>query len=244
MTTAVILAGGLGTRLRPVVDDRPKPMADIAGRPFLEHLMSYWLDQGIKRFILSVGYRADQIERYFGTFFEGSEVEYVHEQEPMGTGGALLLCQERKAISESFLLLNGDTFFPVNLRALQGVAKKGNADWVLSLFPTKDSRRYMPIKADDSGRISFGNTAETQPKGGVTWANGGVYWVNPRALAIFTGSTTNVSLESGIFPRCVDLGQTFFGLCSEKPFIDIGVPEDYAQAQKMAYFLQNSTPKH
>jgi len=82
MTTAVILAGGLGTRLRSIIDDRPKPMAEVAGKPFLAHLMSYWLDQGIRRFILSVGYRADQIQQYFGSSFEGSEIEYVYEQYP------------------------------------------------------------------------------------------------------------------------------------------------------------------
>ena len=244
MRTAVILAGGLGTRLRSVVDDRPKPMAEVAGRPFLEHLMRYWLDQGIQRFILSLGYRADQIERYFGSSFEGSEVEYVHEPYPLGTGGALLLCHERKSLSESFLLLNGDTYFSVNLQALQGLAKQGNADWVLSLFPTKDSRRYLPIKADGSGRISFDNTTEPQQEGRTTWANGGVYWVNPRALKMFNRSVTNVSLESGIFPRGVEVGQIFFGLCSEEPFIDIGIPRDYARAQTMEFFVPSSSPKN
>ena len=244
MTTAVILAGGLGTRLSSVVYDRPKPMADVAGRPFLEHLMRYWLNQGIKKFILSVGYRADQIERYFGSSFEGSEVEYVQEQLPMGTGGALLLCKKRKSMSESFLLLNGDTYFSVNLQALREIAKRQDADWVLSLFPTEDSHRYLPIKADDSGQISFENTHSPQQVGRATWANGGTYWVNPRALESFTGSITNVSLESEILPQCANLGQLFFGLFSGEPFIDIGVPEDYARAQTMACFTPNSPPKH
>lgn len=241
--TAVVLAGGLGTRLRSVVSDRPKPMAKLFCRPFLEHLMGYWVEQGVERFVLSVGYRADQIERYFGSSFEGSLVEYVHEQDPMGTGGALLLCQERKRMSEPFLLLNGDTYFPVNLQALHRLSKQKDADWVLSLFPTKDTRRYLPVKIDGSGRISFENGTESQKERRANWANGGVYWVNPRALAMFSRCETSISLESGIFPRCVELGQGFFGLCSEEHFIDIGVPEDYARAQTMQCFISGIISK-
>jgi len=244
MTTRVILAGGLGTRLRSVVNDRPKPMAEVAGRPFLEHLMRYWLIQGIDRFILLVGYRAEQIERYFGPCFEGAEVDYVFEQEPMGTGGALLLCQERKALAEPFLLLNGDTYFQVNLQALQEIAKWSDADWVLSSFPTNDSRRYMPIKVEGSGRISFESGLDKNREGKATWANGGVYWVNPKALAMLSGSISNVSLESGIFSKCVGLGQAFFGLRSDALFIDIGVPEDYTRAQTMPCFISSTPPNH
>ena len=244
MTTAVILAGGLGTRLRSVVDDRPKPMAEVAGKPFLEHLLRYWHGQGIERFILSVGYRGDQIACYFGSSFQDSELEYVYEQEPMGTGGALMLCQERKAFTEPFVVLNGDTYFLVTLKGLQGLAELGNADWVLSLFPTRDSRRYLPISADDSGRISFESKTEPQQECRTSWANGGVYWVNPRALRAFSRSVTSVSLESDIFPKCVELGQKFLGLRSEEPFIDIGVPEDYARAQTMQCFTSTTIPNH
>ncbi len=242
MTTALILAGGLGTRLRSVVDDRPKPMAEVAGKPFLEHLMRYWLRQGIERFILSVGYRAEQIERYFGSTFEGSKVEYVQERIPLDTGGALMLCRERTTLAEPFLLLNGDTYFSVSLQALQEIAKQSHADWVLSLFPTKNRSRYLSIRVDDSGLISLENRVEPEPQSRTNWANGGVYWVNPQALEVFSGSITKINLESGIFPRCVELGQLFFGLCSEEQFVDIGVPEDYVRAQTMPCFASNATP--
>lgn len=241
MTTAVILAGGLGTRLRSVVDDRPKPMAEVAGRPFLDHLMRYWQDQGIERFILSVGYRGSQIESYFGSNFNGCKVEYVHEKTPMGTGGALILCQKRKALQEPFLLLNGDTYFAVNLQALQSIGARSNADWVLSLFPTDDRRRYMPIMVENSGKISFARSVALEGQGKSNWANGGVYWVNPLTLSMFSGSSGNISLESVIFPKCIELGQSFFGICSEDLFIDIGVPDDYARAQAMACFARNVT---
>lgn len=198
--------------------------------------MRYWYDQGVKRFILSVGYRSEQIERHFGSRFEDAEVDYVFEQQPMGTGGALLLCQERKALREPFLLLNGDTYFRVSLKALQEMGKKSAADWVLSLFPTTPSQRYLEIKLDGLGQVSFKNRAK-QPQGGeTTWANGGVYWVNPRALESLNGSATKISLESDLFTICIELGQLFFGLCSYETFIDIGVPEDFLRAQTMACF--------
>jgi len=244
MTTAVILAGGLGTRLRSVVNDRPKPMAEVAGKPFLEHLMRYWHGQGIERFVLSVGYRAEQIEGYFGPTFESCKVEYVHEQVPLGTGGALLLCQESKGLKEPFLLLNGDTYFPVSLQGLQEMAEWSHADWVLSLFPTNDSRRYMPIKVEGSGRISFESSVDPNRQGQAAWANGGVYWVNPNALAMLSGNISNVSLESGIFPKCFGLGQAFFGLRCDALFIDIGVPEDYTRSQIMPCFTSSAPPNH
>lgn len=244
MTTAVILAGGLGTRLRSVVNDRPKPMAEVAGKPFLEHLMRYWHGQGIERFVLSLGYRAEQIEGYLGPTFEGCKVEYVHEQVPLGTGGALLLCQESKGLKEPFLLLNGDTYFPVSLQGLQEMAEWSHADWVLSLFPTNDSRRYMPINVEGSGRISFESNSGPNRHGQASWANGGVYWVNPIALTMISESISNISLESGIFPKCVGLGQAFFGLRSDAPFIDIGVPEDYTRAQTMPCFTSSTLLHH
>jgi D-glycero-alpha-D-manno-heptose 1-phosphate guanylyltransferase len=236
MTTAVVLAGGLGTRLRSVVADRPKPMAEVAGRPFLEHLMTYWAKQGIKKFILSVGYRADIIERHFGNSFEGSEVEYVCETESMGTGGALLLCKERISSTESFLLLNGDTFFSVDLQSLKGLARQIDADWVLSLFRARDRNRFLAISINNLGLISFDKLGNSESNGQLTWANGGVYWVNPRALKTFTGSRTSLSLESELFAKCVDQGQVFCGFRSDSTFVDIGIPEDYARAQTMTCF--------
>src|SRR5512135_2259083 len=95
VTTAIILAGGLGTRLSGVVQDRPKPLAPINGRPFLEHQMDYWMAQGIRRFVLSVGFRREQIMQHFGTAYRGCVVEYAEEVVPLGTGGGLLMAEKR-----------------------------------------------------------------------------------------------------------------------------------------------------
>ena len=104
MTTAVILAGGLGTRLRSAVPDLPKPMAPVAGRPFLEHLLDYWIAQGINRFVLSVGYRHESIVDHFGVAYKSAELLYAIEETPLGTGGALLLAAGKVAAGESFLV--------------------------------------------------------------------------------------------------------------------------------------------
>ncbi len=231
-----MLAGGLGTRLRSVVPDRPKPMANVSGRPFLEHLMNYWIGQGIERFILSVSYRADLIQHHFGDSFGGVKVEYVVEPEPLGTGGALLLCQRTKQLQAPFLLLNGDTFFAVDAKSLQSLSLQGDADWTVCLFRSNDDHRYLALGLNSLGQISFGKPED--PRGGELhkWANGGVYWVHPRAINPFAGNTNFLSLESNLFPSCAELGQTFLGLCSEATFIDIGLPEDYIRAQTMHCF--------
>jgi D-glycero-alpha-D-manno-heptose 1-phosphate guanylyltransferase len=235
LTTASVLAGGLGTRLRSVVVDRPKPMAEVAGRPFLEHLLQYWLNQGIKRFVLSVGYRHQQIQDHFGHSFAGCAIEYVVEPQPLGTGGGLLLCQRQFQLTDPFLLLNGDTFFAVNAVDLQGQANRHDADWGFSLFPTTDAKRYLAAELDHTGRLSFGVSNPGQGGDSVHWANGGVYWVHPRALNPFSEHTANLSLETELFPRCDRLGQVFCGLHSKASFIDIGIPEDYARAQTMLF---------
>lgn len=239
VTTAVILAGGLGTRLRSLVADRPKPMALVAGRPFLEHVLAYWRSQGIMRFVLSVGYRSEMIVEYFGSVFEGCAIDYVVEPEPLGTGGALLLCQKQLQLSVPFLLLNGDTFFAMSLAELQKQAEIHDADWAFSLFPTNEKRRYLAARVEDSGRLylqmegeDFRETAESSH-----WANAGAYLVNPKALDPFMHCALPISLETEIFPQAQELGQVLCGVRSEATFIDIGVPADYVRAQAMSCFV-------
>lgn len=237
LTTAIVLAGGLGTRLQSVVGDRPKPMAEVAGRPFLEHLLQYWQTQGIEQFVLSVGYRHQHIQDHFGHSFAGCRIEYVVEPQPLGTGGGLLLCQRQLQLTDPFLLLNGDTFFAIEANALQNQANRHDADWGFSLFPTTNAHRYLPAELDPTGRLSFGVSKKSHSDDSVHWANGGVYWVHPRSLNPFREHTANLSLETELFPMCDQLGQVFCGLQSKAPFIDIGVPDDYARAQTMSCFL-------
>src|SRR5262245_17720256 len=144
MATAIILAGGLGTRLREAVPDLPKPMAPVAGRPFLEHQLDLWIAQGVRRFVLAVGYRHEAIVQHFGASYRGATLEYSVETQPLGTGGAL-----RQAAAmvgdERALLLNGDTWFDVPLPALAARAMPLDADWCFALFRHDDPARYMGV---------------------------------------------------------------------------------------------------
>ena len=228
VTTAIILAGGLGTRLKKVVQDLPKPMALIRGRPFLEYQMDFWISQGVTKFILSVGYLNHIIIDHFGDSYHTASIDYIVEDEPLGTGGALLLAAQ--GLTETFLVLNGDTFFEVNLNNLIAFHKKQQAELTLSLFKSNQLGRYMEVDLADDGKIlslqSGGNKL-------TLLANGGVYLVNPSALKRLNYKPyIKSSLENDLLPKFISLGVDLYGFKSSGKFIDIGVPEDYYRAQK------------
>jgi D-glycero-alpha-D-manno-heptose 1-phosphate guanylyltransferase len=231
MTSAVILAGGLGTRLRSAVPDLPKPMAPISGRPFLEHQLDYWITQGISHFVLSVGYRHEIIVDHFGNSYKGAELDYVIEKTPLGTGGGLLLAAEKIARDKPFLLLNGDTYFAVDLKILSEFSLANDADWCFSLFRTHEEGRYMAMNISPQGRI-VSLKSDTGSSGHL--ANGGVYWVNPRALVSDKFSSGDkFSLEDDFLVNAIGLGQCLLGIEFSGAFIDIGVPDDYHRAPEL-----------
>lgn len=228
MTTAIILAGGLGTRLRETVPDLPKPMAPINGRPFLEHQLDYWIGQGVKRFVLSVGYRHKVIVDHFGATYRGIPLDYAIESSPLGTGGGLLLAAERLFGEAAFLLLNGDTYFEVELAALRGFHESKKADWTFALLRAAEVGRYMGMDIAADGRITSLKSGAGKPGG---LANGGVYLMNPEALRIGGWKPGDkVSLEDDILPAAFESGRRFYGFECNGTFIDIGVPEDYSRA--------------
>jgi D-glycero-alpha-D-manno-heptose 1-phosphate guanylyltransferase len=229
---AIILAGGLGTRLKSVVPDVPKPMAPIAGRPFLEYQMDYWIEQGINQFILSLGYRYEDIQAHFGGSYRTASIEYVVEHSPLGTGGGFLLAAQALKSNSPFLLLNGDTYFEVNLSGLDRFATAHHADWCFSLFRANESGRYMglEINSTDGKLMSF--ESGNQQIGRL--ANGGVYWINAESLKTLDVQIGQAySLENEIFDQLNKNGQAIYGVECDGRFIDIGVPSDYAKAQTM-----------
>lgn len=227
MPSAVILAGGLGTRLRSVVPELPKPMAPIRCRPFLEYLLDYWITQGISRFVLSVGYRHMAITEHFGSRYKGVQLEYAVEEQPLGTGGGFLLAAEKLDHGEPFLLLNGDTYFEANWNVLDAFAVQHDADWCFSLFRTSEKGRYLGIETSSQGQImSLKSGVEQGPR----LANGGVYWVHPRTLSRAQASRKKLSLEDDLFPDALAAGRQLFGVEFSGIFIDIGVPEDFYRA--------------
>jgi D-glycero-alpha-D-manno-heptose 1-phosphate guanylyltransferase len=225
MSSAIILAGGLGTRLRSAVPDLPKPMAPIDGRPFLAHQMDHWIAQGVNHFVLSVGYRFEAIRDHFGRYYRSARLDFAVEDKPLGTGGALLLAAALLPRDKPALLLNGDTYFDVSLASLAAHARGLDAQWCLALFRSTDPARYMGVGVDADGRID----ALREP--GSALANGGVYWFLPAALSACAALRgTAQSLENDLFPALLAQGQRFAGLECPGAFIDIGVPADYHRA--------------
>jgi D-glycero-alpha-D-manno-heptose 1-phosphate guanylyltransferase len=225
---AIVLAGGLGTRLRSVVADVPKPMASIDGRPFMEYLLDHCIDQGIESFTLSVGYRHAVITSHFGVRYRGRPVRYAIEESPLGTGGALLNALDAFRFDTPVFVLNGDTYFAVDFGRLDEFAVVNEAQVAFSLFETKDTVRYTALDVDARGRIVRFQAAS----GPRHLANGGVYWLNPVAFAAKRGFGEEPrSLEVNLLPELLVAGTRLYGLVFSDPFIDIGVPEDYRRAQ-------------
>jgi len=229
--TAIILAGGLGTRLRSVVADLPKPMAVISGRPFLEWLMEYWVGQGIREFILAVGYKKEAILGHFGNAYQGSSVRYAVESEPLGTGGALLCAAEKADPDKPLLVLNGDTIFRVEMEDLVSFHESKQSEWTLALFESEDNERYMQVELDAEGCVL---SVGAKPEKSRFQVNGGVYVLRPSVLkAVAYRCGDRVSLEKEIIPELLAGGVRVYGETYRGLFMDIGVPEDYFLAQRM-----------
>ena len=222
---AAILAGGLGTRLRSSVADRPKVLAEVAGRPFLAHLLDRLGAQGVRRAILCTGYLGDQIERAFGARHGELELAYSVEPEPLGTGGALRLMAEQLR-GEEALVLNGDSFVDADLGALVESHRRRACAGTILLKEVEDAGRYGRVERDPSGRIS---AFREKVSGGRGWINAGIY-VLSRGLLESIPAGEAISLEQDILPGWVPEG--LCGHETEGSFIDIGTPESYAAAER------------
>lgn len=222
---AIVLAGGLGTRLRSVVQDLPKPMAPVNGKPFLHHVLSYLQKQSVANVVLSVGYKADLIERYFGDSYLGMEISYSREDEPLGTGGAI---KQAFAITgtEAFIL-NGDTYFDVPLSSLYQTFASQQTHAVLAAKPMKNFDRYGSLVLDEKNKILKFKEKQPLPEGII---NGGVYCVSN---SIFTATQPGhkFSFEKDVLEKYVATLALRAFVC-DGYFIDIGIPEDYQRAQQ------------
>lgn len=230
-TDVVILCGGLGTRLRSVVSDRPKPMAEVNGRPFLDRLMTYVADYGFRRFILCIGHMGDRIKQYYGERdMHPLTVLFSEESEPLGTGGAVKHA-EPFIRSDHFLLMNGDSWCPVDLQDLLEFHRGKESLASLVLVRVEEADNYGTITlGEDSRVIGF---EEKRDIGGDGPVNGGIYLLRKEFLG-FIPSERKLSLECDIFPRI--LTERVYGYVTNKRLIDIGVPERYDMAQQ--YFKE------
>lgn len=226
----VILAGGKGTRLQTVVNDRPKPMAEVAGKPFLEYLMGFWIKQGCENLILSTGYRNDFIFDYFGTSYHKVPVSYEIEDEPLGTGGALLKAVQQLH-AEEFVLVNGDSYFDFPFHKMYLQHRDNHADISMALFKAENIERYGTVSIDENNQLkSFQEKTNTKSGG---WVNAGIYLINRNILEAGNCEEKFISLEKDLFPAWLDAGMKIQGFKSKGFFIDIGIPETYKNAQNL-----------
>jgi len=218
---AVVLAGGLGTRLRRVVTDLPKPMAPIGNKPFLEYILKYLEKNGIKRVILSVGYKWEIIQEYFGYEFENIELIYSVEDEPLGTGGAIKKAMNQVENSQVYII-NGDTFFDVNLKTLD---LKDKSKLILSLKHMTDFDRYGCVENDENNLVTAFTEKSYRKSGNI---NGGIYLASKD---IFNEYDLDEKFSFEEFMqenfKKLQISSTIF----DNYFIDIGIPEDYEKAQ-------------
>jgi D-glycero-alpha-D-manno-heptose 1-phosphate guanylyltransferase len=223
--TAIVLAGGLGTRLRTVLQDLPKPMAPIGELPFLSYLLHSLEAFGVEEAILSVGYRREAIVAHYGDCYGRMALRYAVEEEPMGTGGGIRLAC-RMTDAEDVLILNGDTLFDVDLAAMATAHFGSTAAITLALKPMRDFDRYGTVQLDAEHQVQAFREKQPCVEGLI---NGGVYLLrNDTWHRIATAD--KFSFEKDILERYLDV-LDFRGYVSEGYFIDIGIPEDYARAQ-------------
>jgi D-glycero-alpha-D-manno-heptose 1-phosphate guanylyltransferase len=225
ITEAIVLAGGLGTRLRAAVPDLPKCMAPVAGRPFLSYVIDHFQQQGIERFIFSLGYLHEHIEDYLNDHCTLLEKVYSIEEEPLGTGGAIKLACEQ-VTTKNALILNGDTMFRIRLATLQKTHLEKNAACTLSLKPMFGFDRYGVVELNSDQSVKNFQEKKFYEEGNI---NGGVYALDVPAF-LSKNLPEKFSFEKDYLEKEYRSG-TLYGVVQDEYFIDIGIPEDFERAQ-------------
>ena len=227
LNTAIILAGGMGTRLKTIISDLPKPMAPIMNVPFLTYQLNYLKHFGIKKVIFSVGYLSEKIIAHYNQSFENISIEYSIEKNPLGTGGGIRMAMSN--LNEDLvLILNGDSFFDLNLEQFYNLHLEQKAEFSLALRYVNNSERYGNIEFNSSHQItSFIEKNQLNQSG---YINAGVYILSKKLYLQNTKPDINFSIEKDFFEK--QLNQLIIkGFEFKDYFIDIGIPEDYLKAQ-------------
>ena len=223
---AIILAGGLGTRLRSAVPDLPKCMAPVAGKPFLYHVINYLQEQGVDSFIFSLGYMHEIIEEWLLKNYPLLNYQLSIEEEPLGTGGAIQLAMD-KTTTKHVLVLNGDTMFRINTTKLLSFHEQNGSACTLALKPMHDFDRYGVVEINKDGHIQSFKEKQFYQSGLI---NGGVYAINAEQF-LSLQLPSKFSFEKDYLEQYYAT-QKMMGLVQDEYFIDIGIPEDFEKAGK------------
>jgi len=220
--TAVILAGGFGTRLQSVVSDKPKVLAEVSGKPFLAYLLKQISSAGIRKVVFCTGYMAEKIQDCFGDTYGPMHILYSKEDEPLGTGGALRLALSYLS-SDTVLIMNGDSYTDADLGSYVNWFLQKNCKAALLLTKVLDTSRYGSVTVNRDENITAFD--EKGASSGAGWINAGVYLMR-KSLIISMPAGQFYSLEYDLLPSLAE--KKLYGFCSEGRFIDIGTPESYA----------------
>ena len=232
--TAIILAGGRGTRLQSVLSDLPKPLAPVAGRPFLAWQLDHLAQEGIKRVILSIGYKAEAFESRIGTTWKGMDIIYVREDNPLGTGGAIRWAWSQMDMDTCWVL-NGDTYTDFSLDSLWDYHQSVGASCTVALKQMKNFDRYGTVRIGGDGQI-FGFLEKIPVKSGLI--NAGVYLIEKGMISEYSPGEP-FSFERDLLEKTID-SKRIYGLPVSGHFLDIGIPDDYDLAQEAIPTWANS----
>jgi mannose-1-phosphate guanylyltransferase len=223
---ALVLAGGEGTRLRPLTLTVPKPVMPLAGRPFLSFMLDWLRGHGVDDVLLSCGFLAHAVEDVLGDEYEGMQLRYVHEDSPLGTAGPMRLAADEGLLAERLLVLNGDVLTDMDLTAQLAFHEERGAKATLALIAVDDTSSYGVVPTNDDGSVI--EFREKQPGPAPTnRINAGAY-VLEREVVDLIPSGRSVSFEREIFPALVENG--LYGFHQEGYWIDIGTPERYLES--------------
>jgi NDP-sugar pyrophosphorylase family protein len=230
--TAAILAGGLGTRLRPVIVDRPKVLAPINGRPFLTYLLDQLAGASVEEVVLLVGFQAGQVRDTLGQTYAGMRLLYSEEPFPLGTAGALRWALP-KLSEPTILVMNGDSYCDIDLAAFRAFHDEHSADVSLALAGVTGASRFGSVWAGEDGKVTRFEEKTAVP--GANWINAGIYLLKCGLIdEIPIGGS--LSLERDLFPQWVEMRRCY-GFHSAGRFLDIGTPESYSDAE---HFFRDS----
>lgn len=219
ISEAIILAGGLGTRLKSISGDIPKPLVEVGGKPFLFHVMDQLIDQGVIHIVLAISYRSDFVMAMIGTSYRSCKITYSVEKSPMGTGGAVAVAL-KYCVSDKVLVVNGDTYMEVNLSDFEAVHLEAGYSTSICVIEVEDTTRYGRVVCQGNSVINF--TEKGVASAGLI--NGGAYLID-RLKVEFPHKAFSME-EDYLKPNVGGLGCY---VCKGY-FIDIGIPEDYLRA--------------
>jgi len=231
----IILCGGLGSRLRDVVSDRPKPMADFNGKPFLDILIRNLVNFGIERIILSTGYMSEVIEKSLHAWNEIANVCFVKEKELLGTGGAVKNALD-KTTAEDFFIVNGDSYCQGDMIEMEQQHFDSNAIFTMLLTQVDNAREFGTVEVAENNKVqnfiekNINEIHYPDSKPVPKLVNAGVYLCNRKALINFP-DLDQFSLEYDVFPGLIS--HSFYGFITDAPLFDIGTAKSYANAVKV-----------